>query len=116
MEFYTDGVIQNKYDYVEHEDKLYVQQTQASEKAILDRNAELRKNPGSMNDLTGKDGKAYGRLEANIPNIIFYKYLEEYQLMTKEGMARFLQTTIGKACLVNDSSARIKDKPLIIGP
>lgn len=102
-DFDTDGVIVNEFKHSAHEDRLYVKQTQPSEKIILDRNAELRKNKGALKGLTGADGKVWGKLAANIPNIMYYKVMGEgkYNLNNDADLHRWLkETPEGRACLV----------------
>lgn len=104
MELYTDGIIQNEYHFSEHDEVLTVRQTQPSEQLIMDRNAELRLNPGARRDLTGNDGKTWGRHQANIPNIIYHKVIAEgkYDLSTERGIQEWLNgTKEGRACLVS---------------
>jgi len=96
----SDGVIRNTFHFSEHEEKLYVKQDQPTENLILDRNRELRKNPGCMNNLKDAEGREYGQLLANIPNIMYYKYKDKYDLNSNEGMAKFLLAEDGKKCLV----------------
>jgi hypothetical protein len=56
-----DGVL--RFDYFEspHEGKVHRRTSQPSADLILNRNAELRKNPGALRDLS------FGRLVLNIP-------------------------------------------------
>ena len=46
--------------------------TQPSEELILERNAELRKNPGALRDLS------FGRQVASIPMVVYDKWMREY--------------------------------------
>jgi hypothetical protein len=94
-----DGVI--KSEFLTHIDEVAHKQTQPSEGLILARNAELRKNPGAIRDLS------WGRLQACIPYNMFEKDIRDgYKLNHLDGkeaakeMARYLLTPEGKACLV----------------
>jgi len=103
-----DEVIRSDLHYQEHTGVLTHKTTQPSENLILERNAELRKNPGVIRDLgaQGKDG-SWGRQIASIP---FIKYEEairagfeltsgDAEYRSKE-LFRFLQSEEGKKCLV----------------
>jgi hypothetical protein len=94
-----DGVI--KSEFLTHVDEVCHKQTQPSEGIILARNAELRKNPGAIRDLE------WGRMVASIPMNMFEKAIRDgYQLNNNDAdvaakeMAKYLQTTEGKMCLV----------------
>ena len=81
---------------------------QPSEDLILERNNELRKNPGALRDLGAKtEGGSWGRQVASIPIVIFYQAIKDgYQLNAPDSnfagreMHRFLLSDIGKTCLV----------------
>ena len=68
--FYEDGW---KLDYrvCHHENRLYRKLTQPDRHLILSRNAELRKNPGVITDLS------FGRYHLSIP-------LEDYEVLKKK--------------------------------
>lgn len=93
------------------DDQLHHLQTQPTEDLILNRNAELRKNPGVIHDLGAQgSGGTWGRQVASIPEIMYYAAIKNgYQLNSKDkdtaskDMFRFLQTEEGKKCLVRDS-------------
>lgn len=88
--------------------------TQPTEDLILDRNKELRKNPGAIQDL-GKQGTegTWGRQVATIPeNLLIWAsrngydiYNKDQQIASKE-LFRFLQSDKGKPCLVVDKLKR----------
>lgn len=99
MSDYTinDGVLRADYVYCNHDDTFTRALTQPTEDLILDRNRELRKNPGALRDLE------CGRQIASIPLNIYYKALRDgYNLNSDKGMFAFLQTDLGKACLVQE--------------
>jgi hypothetical protein len=101
-------VFKSSLVYQSHEDILYHELTQPSEDIILARNAELRKNPGCIRDLgENQDGGSWGRQVANIPMIILNKAVRDgYDLLSKDAtvaekeLYRFLQSDIGKLCLI----------------
>ncbi len=75
--------------------------SQPTEQLILARNAELRKNPGVLRDLS------FGRQLASIPMIMYEKAIRDgFDLNNKDSdisgreMFRYLQTPEGRACLV----------------
>ncbi len=98
-----DEVFKSELHYQPHEDKIYRHLTQPTENLILKRNAELRKNPDALRDLS------FGRLAATIPlNIFEHAIREGYQLncpdaqIRQRDMMRFLKTPIGQTCLVRE--------------
>jgi len=98
-----DGVI--KSEFLTHIDEIAHKQTQPSEALILARNAELRKNPGAIKDLE------WGRMVASIPMNMFEKAIRDgYKLNHKDSdvsakeMARYLQSTEGKLCLIQEKN------------
>lgn len=103
-----DSVIKSEVHYQEHTNTLTHKTTQPTENLILDRNAELRKNPGVIRDLgQGQSGGTWGRQVASIPFILFEKAIRDgYKLNSKDQklaaseMHRFLQSAEGKTCLV----------------
>ena len=81
--------------------------SQPTEDLILDRNAELRKNPGAIKDLGGKGDQSWGRQIASIPFITYNKAIKDgFQLnhsdvqIAEKELFRFLKTPEGQACLV----------------
>lgn len=101
------GVIRSDIIYDDSDDKLIHKTSQPTEDLILDRNAELRKNPGVIQDLGAQTGETWGRQVASIPFIVYEKALRDgfelnhtdHEYAGKE-MHRFLQTVEGRACLV----------------
>jgi hypothetical protein len=101
-----DGVI--KSEFHSHIDEIAHIRTQPTEDIILARNSELRKNPGAIMDLGAKsDEGTWGRLVASIPMNLFEKAQRDgYDLNNRNAeisakeMARYLQSTEGKMCLV----------------
>jgi hypothetical protein len=100
-----DGVI--KSEFLTHIDEVCHKQTQPSEPLILARNAELRKNPGTIRDLGKQSGETWGRMVASIPMNMFEKAIRDgYQLNHLDAdtaaleMNRYLQSTEGRMCLV----------------
>jgi len=102
-----DEVIKSKLHYHHGDNTATHVATQPTENLILDRNAELRKNPGAIHDLGAQSGEAFGRLMASIPIIMYDRALRNgFDLNSKDKtradleMMRYLQTTEGKSCLV----------------
>lgn len=103
---YFDGVI--KSEFHSHIDEVAHVQTQPTEDIILARNAELRKNPGVIMDLGARSNEGtWGRLVASVPLNMFEKAIRDgYDLNNRNAeisakeMARYLQSTEGKMCLV----------------
>ena len=102
-----DSVFKSEIHYQEHDSLLTHKVTQPSEDIILARNAELRKNPGIINDFGGKGDSSWGRQVASIPMILFDKALRNgFDLTNRDAdyaakeMQRFLATESGKSCLV----------------
>jgi hypothetical protein len=104
----SDGIIKSDIHYQEHTGELTHVTSQPTEKIILDRNAELRKNAGAIQDFgsQGNEG-SWGRQVASIPFIMFDKAKRAgFQLDSKDAefagkeMMRFLATDDGKSCLV----------------
>ncbi len=102
-----DEVIRSDIHYQEHTGILTHKQTQPSEDLILQRNAELRKNPKVIKDLgSNKDG-TWGRNIASIPEIMYYRAIRDgYELTSGDAehrskeLFRFLKSDEGKKCLV----------------
>ena len=109
----TDEVFKQELHYQNHTDVLTAKLTQPTEDIILERNAQLRKAPGSMRDLGQSEGKSkgtetWGRLLCTIPHIGFEQAIRDgYDLNSKDAkhaekeLHRFLQSDYGKMCLVN---------------
>ena len=103
-----DEVLRSDIHYQEHTGVLSNKLTQPTEQLILDRNAELRRNKGAIQDLGAQSGEGvFGRQVASIPLILFEKALQQgYQLNSKDSefagteTMRFLQSDLGKCCLV----------------
>lgn len=97
-----DQVIKSEFHYQNHTDTLTHVRTQPTERLILERNAELRKD-NALNDLS------FGRQVASIPFIMFEKAMRDgYDLTNPDSeiagreMMRYLQSEDGKLCLVRD--------------
>ena len=103
-----DEVFKSEFHYQEHTGELTHKLTQPTEDIILDRNRELRKNKGAINDFGhGKEGGTWGRQIATIPMNIYEAALREgFDLNSTDTQHqaaethRFLSTPMGKACLV----------------
>jgi len=102
-----DEVFRSDLHFQEHTGELTHKLTQPTENLILARNAELRKNPGVIQDLGKQSGGVFGRQVASIPMIMYEQALRDgYQLNSGDKehqgkeMARYLQSTEGKQCLV----------------
>jgi hypothetical protein len=100
-------VFTSKFHFQEHDGQLTRVLDQPTRGLILERNAELRKNPGAILDLGSQSGGTFGRQIASIPEITFYEAMAAgYDLMSKDKetsareMNRFLRSPEGKACLV----------------
>ena len=101
-------ILKSDVHYQEHTGVLTHKLTQPTEDLILDRNAELRRNQGVIQDLGAQsEGGAWGRQVASIPFIIFEQAKRDgYDLGCRNPetagreMNRFLQSPAGKACLV----------------
>ena len=103
-----DQVIRSDVHYQEHTGVLTHKTTQPTEDLILERNAELRKNPGVIQDLgaQSKDG-TFGRQVASIPFIMYERAIKDgFELNHKDSdhrskeLFRFLKSEEGKKCLV----------------
>ena len=103
-----DGVIKSDVHFQEHTGELTHITSQPTEDLILDRNAELRKNEGVIQDLGSQgSGGSWGRQVASIPFIMYEKAIRDgFELSHKnqehagKEMMRFLATEEGKTCLV----------------
>lgn len=101
-------VLRSDIHYQAHTGVLTHRLTQPTEGLIMDRNAELRRNKGAIQDLgaQSKDG-TWGRQVASIPEVIYLNALRAgFDLNCKDNkhaereLFRFLSTDEGKACLV----------------
>ena len=106
-----DSVIKSEMHYQEHTNTITHKTSQPTEKLILERNAELRKNPGTLHDLGAQSGESFGRMVATIPLIMFEKAIRDgYDLncpdsqIAGQEMHRFLQSSDGKMCLIQGKS------------
>jgi len=106
-----DSVFKSEMHYQDHTDVLTHKLTQPTEDIILARNAELRKNPGVIQDLGAQSGNPWGRQVASVPMIMFLAAVENgYDLNNPDAkiagleMNRYLQSTEGKMCLVQGKS------------
>jgi hypothetical protein len=102
-----DSVIKSEFHYQDHTDVITHKTSQPTENLILARNAELRKNPGSIADLGAQSGGTFGRLMASIPIIMYEKAKRDgYDLDNRDSyisgreMARYLKSAEGRTCLV----------------
>jgi len=96
-----DAVIQSRYHHQPHTGVVSHETTQPSEDLILERNAELRKNPGALKDMS------FGRQVASIPIIMYEAAIRAgYDLNNHDHkfagteMDRFLKSSEGKLCLI----------------
>jgi hypothetical protein len=102
-----DDVIKSELHHHHGDNTLTHVATQPTEKIILERNAELRKNAGAFHDLGEQSGESFGRLMASIPIIMYDKALRDgYDLNSKDKavadleMMRYLGSTEGRMCVV----------------
>ena len=105
-----DNVFKSDIHYQDHTDELTHKVTQPSEDIILNRNQELRKNAGVIQDLGAQskgEGGTWGRQVASVPLIMFEEAIRNgFDLNSKDSehagreMMRFLQSEKGKICLV----------------
>lgn len=100
-------IFRSDIHYQEHTGVLTHKLTQPSEQLILDRNTELRRNKGAIQDLGAQGGGQWGRQLASIPEIIYeqakrngFKLDSKDKEVREKDLYRFLKTPIGKACLV----------------
>ncbi|RLA03859.1 MAG: hypothetical protein DRQ47_04380 [Gammaproteobacteria bacterium] len=96
-----DSIIKSDLHYQEHTGVLTHVQTQPTEDIILERNSELRKNPGVLKDLS------FGRSLANIPFNMYEKAIRDGFLLNSgdaecrsKELFRYLKSDEGKKCLV----------------
>lgn len=97
-----EGPIKSRLVHQAHENKIYHEQTQPSEKLILERNQQLRNNPGALKDLS------FGRKIADIPMIMIEKAKRQgFDIMKSEkDLMAWLQTSDGKLCMVQDTAPK----------
>jgi hypothetical protein len=105
-----DEVIKTDFHYQNHTETLTHVATQPTEEIILNRNAELRKNPGAIKDLS------FGRQVASIPFIIYNNAIRQgFALNSRDKdiadreMMRFLKTPIGRTCMVQPTKEGSKN-------
>lgn len=107
-----DEIFRSKIVFDPSEEKLYHEVTQPSEDLILNRNAEMRKNPGILHDLGAQGGgrtksQTWGRWLCSIPEVMYVKAIRDgydlncpdKEIRSKE-LNRYLQSEEGKKCLV----------------
>ncbi len=106
MKFF-DGVFTTEWHYQEHDGQMTRVFDQPSKNLILERNKQLRLNPGALQDLGAQSGGTFGRQIASIPEIVFMEAIHNgYDLLNKDRdiatreLNRFLRTDIGRACMV----------------
>lgn len=73
----TDGVFEKQFKTQMSEGRLYAHLTQPSRDVILTRNAELRKNPGMIKDLS------FGRFHLSIPLIDYETLKRKYPVLVQ---------------------------------
>ena len=109
-----DEVIRSNIVFQEHTEELFHEQTQPTEDLILNRNAELRKNPGVIKDL-GADspGGTWGRSVASIPFITYdWAIRNGYELNSGDAehrskeLFRFLRSEKGKECIIREGELK----------
>ena len=102
----NNGVILSEFAF--EDEKIIHKTSQPTEDLILERNKELRKTPGAINDFgANNEGGTWGRQLASIPIIIYEKAIRDGfdlnntdKAIAANEMYRFLSTDIGKACMV----------------
>lgn len=104
-----DSVFKSEHFFQNHTGVMTHKLTQPSEDIILNRNAELRKNEGAIQDLGAQSDEAWGRQVASIPFIKYEQAMRDgYDLNSKDKeragkeMNRFLQSDKGRSCLVTN--------------
>lgn len=102
-----NDVIRSDIHYQPHTGVLTHKTSQPTENLILERNAELRKNPGVIQDLGKQSNGTFGRMLASIPFIMYEKAMRDgYELNSGDGehrskeLFRYLKSDEGKKCLV----------------
>lgn len=106
----VDEVFRSEFHFQEHTEELTHILTQPTEDLILNRNAELRKNQGAIQDLGAQGpGGTWGRCVASIP-FSHWEWAKRhgYELDSGDGehrskeLFRFLQTEKGKECIIRE--------------
>ena len=102
-----DEVIKSDLHYQEHDGQLTHIATQPTEDIILARNAELRKNPGVIQDLGKQSNGTFGRQLASIPFIMYDKAIRDGFILNagdadsrSKELFRYLKSEEGKKCLI----------------
>jgi hypothetical protein len=102
------GVIKSEM-LLDNDGVMHHRTSQPTEDLILARNADLRNNPGVIQDLGAQSGDTWGRQVASIPEIVFWKAIRDgYQMTAKDSefaekeLFRFLRSEEGKKCLVGN--------------
>lgn len=102
-----DEVIRSDIHYQEHTGVLTHKTSQPTENLILERNYELRKNPGVIQDLGKQSNGTFGRYLASIPFIMYDAAIRAgFELNCGDGehrskeLFRYLKSDEGKKCLV----------------
>ncbi len=72
-----DGVLVTQLRHCPHEDRLYRNFVQPDRPLILQRNANLRKNPSALNDLS------FGRQELSIPTVDYEALKKKYPVLVQ---------------------------------
>lgn len=105
----STGVIKSEIFFQEHTGELIHRTSQPTERLILERNAELRRNKGAIQDLGAQSGESFGRMVADIPFIKYNKAIRDgYQLNHRDAefrakeMMRYLKSEDGLPCLVTE--------------
>jgi len=103
----SDWVLRS--DIIMEGDRIIHKITQPTENLILERNSELRKNEGCIQDLGAQSGSTWGRMVACIPeNLLIWANRNGYDLNNKDPdfaskeLFRFLNSEKGKPCLVRN--------------
>ena len=106
-----DEILKNEFKFDGHDDTITRVMTQPTENIILNRNSELRKNNGAIQDLGSQSGDTWGRQVASIPFVMFEKAIRDgYDLNCKDSkiaqkeLMRYLQSSEGQACLIRGKS------------
>jgi hypothetical protein len=99
----SEKVIRSRIVFDDAEDKVYHETSQVNEDAILENNANLRKD-NVYSDLS------FGRQVASIPIIMWEKAIRDgYDLTCKDAqiaereLFRYLRSDEGKLCMVRDT-------------
>lgn len=103
-----DEVFKSNVKYQESTGELFHEVSQPDEDKILQRNANLRKNPSALKDL-GQGSQTWGRMLASIPFIMYEKAKrdgydlenKDPEIATKE-LNRYLRSPEGKLCMVRE--------------